>query len=279
MKKSKIIVFIVILAVVIALGFILTRGNDKTAVERIQERGKLIVGTEGCAQNLNYRDLDGNFSGLEIEIAKGLAKEILGDENAIEYKIITATDRPIMLDSGEVDIVLSTYSVTKERLEATDFSYPYFNDNTGFIVLKNSGIKSFEDLNGKKIGLLQSTATIEALGAVAKEKGYNIEFPQYTSYGDLKAALSAGRIDAFSSDKSILQSYLDDDTIILDDSYGMEPYGVGIKQGSDLLDVVNKCIKEWVEDGTIDKWTAEHHLPVMDWNKIDQIAKDLGLIQ
>lgn len=276
MKKTKIL-FAVLAVLIMIYSFCGCSTNNKTAIETIKERGKLIIGTEAVGQNFNYRDINGEFSGLEIDMGKKLAKEILGNENAVEFVVLTATDRPIMLDSGEVDIVLSTYTITEERLEATDFSYPYYNDNTGLIVMTDSGIARFSDLDGKTIGVLQSTAVAETMKVLSEEHGYNIDYPEYTSYGDLKAALSAGRIDAFASNVTILQTYLDDDTTILGEAFGAEPYGIGVKKGSDLLDAVNGYITEWIADGTMDVLIENNNLPAMNWDDIEIIAKDLGL--
>lgn len=276
MKKTKIL-FAVLAVLIMIYSFCGCSTNNKTAIETIKERGKLIIGTEAVGQSFNYRDINGEFSGLEIDMGKKLAKEILGNENAVEFVVLTATDRPIMLDSGEVDIVLSTYTITEERLEATDFSYPYYNDNTGLIVMTDSGIARFSDLDGKTIGVLQSTAVAETMKVLSEEHGYNIDYPEYTSYGDLKAALSAGRIDAFASNVTILQTYLDDDTTILGEAFGAEPYGIGVKKGSDLLDAVNGYITEWIADGTMDVLIENNNLPAMNWDDIEIIAKDLGL--
>lgn len=276
MKKSKIL-FAVLAVLIMINSFCGCSTNNKTAIETIRERGKLIIGTEAVGQNFNYRDINGEFSGLEIDMGKKLAEEILGNENAVEFVVLTATDRPIMLDSGEVDLVLSTYTITAERLEATDFSYPYYNDNTGLIVMTDSGITRFSDLDGKTVGVLQSTAVAETMKVLSEEQGYNIDYPEYTSYGDLKAALSAGRIDAFASNVTILQTYLDDDTTILGEAFGAEPYGIGVKKGSDLLDAVNGYITEWIADGTMDVLIENNNLPAMNWDDIEIIAKDLGL--
>lgn len=276
MKKSKSL-FAVLAVLIMINSFCGCSTNNKTAIETIRERGKLIIGTEAVGQNFNYRDINGEFSGLEIDMGKKLAEEILGNENAVEFVVLTATDRPIMLDSGEVDLVLSTYTITAERLEATDFSYPYYNDNTGLIVMKDSGIARFSDLDGKTVGVLQSTAVAETMKVLSEEHGYNIDYPEYTSYGDLKAALSAGRIDAFASNVTILQTYLDDDTTILGEAFGAEPYGIGVKKGSDLLDAVNGYITEWIANGTMDVLIENNNLPAMNWDDIEIIAKDLGL--
>ncbi|STP12685.1 bifunctional adhesin/ABC transporter aspartate /glutamate-binding protein [Helicobacter mustelae] len=100
-------------------------------------------------------------------------------------------------------------------------------------MLKNKNINSFKDLDNKTIGVAQGATTQKVLESAAKEAGIKIKVDNYPDYPSLKAALVAGRIDAFSVDKSILLGYVDKDSKILKDNFAKQSYDIATsKKGS-----------------------------------------------
>ena len=166
------------------------------------------------------------IEGFEIDLAKMLAKEVLGDENKIKLEPVTAKTRGPLLDNGSLDTVIATFTINEERKKTYNFSEPYYKDPIGLLVLKKNNFKDFNSLNGKTIGVAQSATTAKVLQAVAKERGMDIKISELPDYPSLKAALDSGRIDAFSVDKSILRGYVDDNNEILADSFDPQEYGI-----------------------------------------------------
>jgi len=166
--------------------------------------------------------------------------------------------------------VIATFTIKADRIVQYDFSKPYFVDAIGLMVLKDSGYTGFADLDGKIIGVAQSATTKDALQAAADEAGMTVEFSEFPTYPDIKAALSSGRIDCFSVDKAILMSYLDDTVEILPDSFAAQPYGVAVKKGNEgLLTVVNDTIAAMREDGSLDELVAANNLTAVNWDEVD----------
>ena len=231
-------------------------------VQAIVDRGVLRVGTKVDVPNFGYQNPEtGEMEGLEIDIAKELAKRLLGDENKITTTGVTAQTRGPLLDNNEVDMIIATFTITEERKKSYNFTDPYYTDAIGFLVKKDSGINSVKDLDGKTIGVAQSATTKDAIIEKAKEWGITVNFSEYASYPEINAALASGRVDAFSVDKSILMGYINDTTKILEEGFKPQEYGIATKfDNKDLAEYVNNFIAEIKADGTLDALLAKWNL-------------------
>lgn len=228
--------------------------SDQVTVESIKKAGVLKVGVKEDVPNFGLRNTETNeIEGFEIDIAKKIAGEILGDPEAIELTPVTAKTRGPLLDNGEVDMVIATFTVTPERKETYNFSDAYYVDAVGLLVKKDKGYKGLADMDGATIGVAQSSTTADAIDAEAKQYGITLKYSEYATYPEIKAALDSGRIDAFSVDRSILAGYLDDSTEILKDRFATQDYGIATKKSNtELATSVNDLIKTWRADGTLD---------------------------
>ena len=273
MKKLLSIVLVLMLTLVT---FIPALAEDAAEVAAIKERGKLLVGVKADVPSFGYQELGGEFEGLEVDLAHKLAEVILGDANAVEFTAVTAKTRGPLLDTGELDMVIATFTIKPDRLLQYEFSKPYFVDAIGLLVTKDGGVKSFADLAGKTIGVAQSATTKDALQAAADATGMKVEFAEFPTYPDIKAALESGRVDCFSVDKAILMGYVDDTTVLLADSFAAQPYGVALKKGNTgLLSVVDETIAAMRADGSMDALVTKWNLPAVDWTVVDGYGTSL----
>jgi aspartate/glutamate/glutamine transport system substrate-binding protein len=280
MKKLLSLALAILLVLMIPLAAMaestVTIDKADPVIAKIIERGKLLVGVKADVPKFGYQELGSDFSGLEIDIAKALAKELLGDENAVEFTAVTAKTRGPLLDTGELDLVIATFTIKPDRIVQYDFSKPYFVDAIGLLVKKDAGIASFKDLDGKTIGVAQSATTKDALAKAAEAAGLKIEFLEFATYPDIKAALDSDRVACFSVDKAILMGYVDDSTVLLPDAFESQPYGVAMKKGSaGLLSFVDSKLAAMRASGEIDTLVAKWELTAVDWTQIDDFAKKL----
>ena len=231
-----------------------SEGDLPADLQAIVDRGVLRVGTKVDVPGFGYQNPDTNeVEGMEIDIAKALAKKLLGDESKIETQAVTAQTRGPLLDNNEVDIVIATFTITEERKLSYNFTQPYYTDEIGFLVKKAAGYKDIKDLDGKTIGVAQSATTKAALEEKAKELGISFNFSEYANYPELNAALASGRIDAFSVDKSILLGYVNETSEILDYGFKPQEYGIACKlDNKDLAKYLYDFIGEIKADGTLD---------------------------
>jgi putative glutamine transport system substrate-binding protein len=237
-----------------------TKENSDDPLAKLKAKGKLSVGCKVDVPSFGYKNITtGEIEGFEIDLAKAVAKHIFGDENAIEFTAVTAKTRGPLLDTGELDLVAATFTVTEERKNSWDFSTIYYVDAVAVMVKKDSPFSIFTDLNGKTIGVAQSATTKKSLDAGAKESGITLKYSEYATYPEIKVALDSGRIDAFSVDFAILNGYLEDSCKLLSERFAKQDYGMAVKKGNTaLLDAVNGTIAELTESGELDsllvKW-------------------------
>jgi putative glutamine transport system substrate-binding protein len=237
-------------------GFLKMKGdNTAPEIKAIKDRGILKVGVKVDVPKLGFKDPKTNkIEGLEIDIAKAIAKKIFGDENKVDVLGVTAKTRGPLLDNGELDLVIATFTITEERKQSYNFSDPYFIDGVTLLVKKNAGISGLKDLNGKKIGVAIDTTSQKALQEAADQQGIKPNFQEFGTYSQIKMALDADRVDCFSSNAAILFGYLDNTTVILPDRFSPQQYGVAsMKTNTGLAKFVNDTINEMKKSGELDK--------------------------
>ena len=145
------------------------------SLDAVVKAGVLRVGVKEDVPNFGLRNTaTGEIEGFEIDIVKLLAKEILGDEKAYELTPVTAKTRGPLLDNGEVDLIIATFTITDERKLTYNFSTPYYEDAVGLLVKKAAGFKGLADMNGKVIGVAQSATSKDAVQKSAEELGITV---------------------------------------------------------------------------------------------------------
>lgn len=228
-------------------------------VQKIQQAGVLRVGVKQDVPNFGYLDpKDQEYHGMEIDIAKEIAKAL---DVSIEYTPVTAHTREPLMDNGQVDLIIATYTTTPQRQESYAISKPYYYDQIGFLVTKKSGIKNSKDLNGKTIGVSQGATTKANLKKYGEENGLSFQYVELGSFPELAISLYAQRIDAFSVDKSILSGYLSSQTQILEEGFYTQEYGIASKKSNtELISYIDTLIEKWSQDGTLQKIQKSHHL-------------------
>jgi len=216
----------------------------------IAERGRLIVGVDQNTNLFGFRDpSSGQLEGFDIDVAREIARSIFGNPDDIDLRVVEAGHREAALQSGEVDVVVRTYSITCDRKKIVAFSTTYFNANQKILAVKGSGIDSVAALAGKRVCAATGTTSLKALLALeSKPKVFGV-----TSWTDCLVMLQQGQVDAISTDDSVLAGLArqDPNVEVVGDSIAVEPYGVGIKlENDDLVRFVNGVLEDMRADGT-----------------------------
>lgn len=233
-------------------------------VQKIIDAGVLKVGCKADVPKFSLQNTKtGEYEGFEDDLAYEIAGDIFGctadeakEKDLVEFQSVTAKTRGPLLENGEIDLVIATFTITDERKETYNFSTPYFTDAVGLLVNNDSGINSIEDLDGKIIGVAQSSTTKDSFNEYVKENNIDVkpEFQEFDGYPALAQALATNQIDCFSVDRAILSGYVNDGNKILDDRFAEQEYGVAsAKENTGLADVVDKKVTAMLDDGTIDK--------------------------
>ena len=245
-------------------------------VQAIIDRGVLRVGVKNAVIGFGYQDpLTNEYSGMEIDLAQGLADQ-LGVE--VEYTTVTAATRTELLDSGDIDCVLATFTLTDERKQSWDFTTPYYTAPVTGLVEDASGIASLADLKDKTVGVSSGSTSARALTSAMIDAGVldganfdketfdpatwteGIKFQQYDDYPSISTALAAGQIDAFCVDKSILADYKTEGRSYIEDEFAPQDYGIATKKNSGFSAYCEDYIQAKLADGTIDGFIADYGL-------------------
>ena len=245
-------------------------------VQAIIDRGVLKVGVKNAVKGFSFQDtLTGEYTGLEDSLAEMIAEHLGVD---VEFTTVTAATRGELLDSGDIDCVLATFTITEERRKSWDFSTPYYTDYVSVLVEDSSGIKALADLKDKVVGVSSGSTSARALvqemideGVITGE-GFNadtfnadtwkdgISFRQYDDYPAISTALSAGEVNGFCVDKSILAIYKTEGRSYIDAEFSPQEYGVATKKDSGFSAVCDELVTGWLADGTIDGLIKENGL-------------------
>jgi putative glutamine transport system substrate-binding protein len=239
-----------------------SNGSTGKTPEDIANSGVLKVGVKTDVPGFGLLDTaSGEYSGIEIDLAYKIAEE-LGIEN-VEFVPVTAATRGQLLDSGDIDMVAATFTITDERKMSWNFTTPYYTDAVSLLVKNDSGIEGVADLSDKVIGVATGSTSMVALTAAAAESDVELtdsNFSELATYPEIKSALDAGRVDAFCVDGSILAGYVDDTCHIVESiRFSPQEYGLATKlSNTEWAEYLDNLINGWLEDGTIDQIIADN---------------------
>ena len=197
--------------------------------DEILSRGKLKVGINTDSRPFGFYDKNGKIIGYDVDLAQYIAQYILKNPDALEIIPVTPSNRLIKASTGEVDMVISTVTITPQRQEVVSFSIPYDSAGQVLMVKRNSKISSIGDLSGQSVGVIFGTTAEKNMAKLAPTASLR----GFRSYNDAYQALKSGQINAITSDDTILSRYeLDDnEVVILPRRYSNEPYGIAFKKG------------------------------------------------
>ena len=176
-------------------------------LDRVKQRGKLIVGIKNDYVPFGYLDAKGQNVGFEIDLARAVAKNLLGSESAIEFVPVSASNRIEFLNAGRIDLILATLGVNADRGKVIDFTENYYL-MAGIVLLapKDASYKSWDDIRGKKLcgsqGNLYNRILSEKMGA---------ELVLFSNSAEIFSAFQGGRCDAIGFDGPILNMKVTED--------------------------------------------------------------------
>lgn len=198
---------------------------------QITKRGKIIVGVRTDAAPFGFKDINGTIQGYDIELAKILAKSILGSENAVTFVPVTAANRVEKLNSKEVDMLIATMSITNQRLLVVDFSDPYYVAGQALMVKSISHVNSLRHLKDKRVIIVFGSTGEESI----KQNVPQATILGFKTYNEAIEALKRGQGDALIADDTVLLSFelANPSLKLLKQRYSREPYAIAFRHGKD----------------------------------------------
>lgn len=263
MNKKRLSLYIGLASMV----FLTACGNDEakesskstTAWDTIQEEGSITVATSGTLFPTSYRDEQSDeLTGFEVEVVRELAKRL---ELDIEFKELGFDEMLTSVKTGQVDLAANDIEISEDRLENFIFSTPIKYSYGTAVVRKDdlSGIKSLEDLKGKKAAGASTSVYMEMARQYGAEEVTYDNVPNEVYLRDV----SIGRTDVILNDyylQTLAVAAFPELNITIHPDIKYSPSKIGLvinKENSELEDNVNRVLKEMLEDGTISEISAK----------------------
>lgn len=243
-----------------AASAVLPQGSP--TLENIRKRGKLLVGNKFGFPTFNFRNAaTGKNEGYMADLARALAKRMLGDENKVEFRQTTDETRFEMLARNDIDLIIDVTPTSEEKLQHADLSDEIFRSGSGLLVKKGSPIKGVADLRkGTRVIYVTENKDVKDLMAKAPDATY-IGFPDSKQ---AVAALKAGKGDVFTQVVTHLyRTASQDSNYVVVSRFTDKPYLIAFKKGDNVMrDYVNEALRSMKASGEydrlFDKWFAPY---------------------
>lgn len=225
--------------------------SGNSLVGRANDSGTLVIGTRFDQPGIGLRTIDGKYTGFDIDVATYIAGELGVSPEDITWKEITSAEREEAITSGQVDMVVGTYSITEERKQQVAFAGPYFVTGQDLLVRSTStDITGPDSLDGKKLCSIRGSTPAKR---VKDEFAKGVQLVEYSRYTDCIPALLTGIVDAVTTDAVILAGYVTENPELLrvvGKQFSEERYGIGMRRGDgEGRAAVNKAIEKMISSG------------------------------
>ncbi len=218
---------------------------------------KIVIGLDDNFPPMGFRNEKNELVGFDISMAQEATRR-MGIE--AEFKPIDWSAKEAELNGKRVDMLWNGLTITEERKKNIAFTSPYMENHQIIVVPKSSTIKTKAELATRVIGIQDGSSAIDAV----QRDPIAASFKELKKFGDNVTALmdlSTGRLDAVVLDEVVGRHYTakrPDDYAVLEDNFGTEEYGVGLrKDDSALLAGLQKALDEMKADGSAARISTE----------------------
>ncbi|MEV7869011.1 glutamate ABC transporter substrate-binding protein [Streptomyces sp. NPDC088124] len=248
--------------------------EDGPSIQEIKarENRKLVIGVDQNSYRWGYLNPDTKEpQGFDIDLARAIAKDILGSEKDVIFRAIPTNQRVAALDNGTVDLVVRTMTINCDRIKQVAFSTAYFETGQQVLAPKGSSITGFNrTLAGKRVCTANGSTAYKALeqesyGAIFKDEHDNTagDKDQLTvpNQLDCLVRLQLGEVDAVVTDNALAagQAAQDPAVELVGEPLQPEYYGVAAKLGNDdLVARVNKVLDGYRAGGANSRWMLSY---------------------
>jgi glutamate transport system substrate-binding protein len=228
---------------------------EGTTMARLQQAGKVTVGTKFDQPLFGLKNLEGKPEGFDVEIAKLIAGEMGISADNINWVETVSANREPFIQQGRVDFVVATYTINDERKQVVDFAGPYYEAGQDIMVAKGNpeGIAGPDDLAGKKVCSVTGSTPAENI----RENYPEADLTEFDVYSKCAEALKNGQVQAVTTDNVILLGLISQDEEsfeLVGKPFTKEPYGIGLKKGdTEFRNFINDTLEKLFQDG---RWLA-----------------------
>ncbi len=220
-----------------------------TTMAKLADAGKVTVGTKFDQPGFGLLGLDDKPVGFDVEIAKIIAGAMGIKPDSITWKESPSAIREQVIEDGDVNFVVATYTINDERKQRVTFAGPYYQAGQQLMVkTDNSTINGPEDLKSNpdaKVCSVTGSTPSEQIKPYLADPKQLVLFDVYDKCAD---ALRTGQVDVVTTDNVILLGFVSkakDTFKLVGKQFTEEPYGIGIKKGDvAFCEFINKTLKD-----------------------------------
>jgi general L-amino acid transport system substrate-binding protein len=263
--------------------------DDGPTLKAVKERGEVLCGVHQGRYGFAIADSQGKWKGLDVDFCRAVAAAVLGDSEKVKYMPLGSVQRFPALQSGEVDMLSRTTTITLTRDSALglNFGPPTFYTGTGFMVRKSIGATKVDDLAGAAVCVFPGSTTEKNIAALFASKKMDYKPVVIESSKQLVGAYMSGRCDVLAMDQAGLPGHQQFDAsnpadhMIIPGVYSKEPLGVGVRAGDDQWFDIIKWVthvtfnaEEWgISSKNVDKMKASNDINIQ---RLLGVKGDLG---
>ena len=196
------------------------------------------------------------YTGFDVDVAKYVAKELGTDAADITWVQAPSAQRETLISTGQVDMVVATYSITDARKEKVSFAGPYFVAGQDLLIRSDdASITGPDSLDGKKLCSVKGSTSAQKV----KDKYPGVQLQEFGTYSECLPALATGGVDALTTDDTILAGYAAQPEFkgkfkVVGQPFSEENYGIGLKKGDTAqCTKITDAIKKMISDGSWQK--------------------------
>lgn len=219
-----------------------------TRMRELAESGTIKIGVKFDQPGIGFKGATDDMPvGFDPEMGKILAADLgIAPEDITWVETISANREPF-LQSGEVDLVIASYSITDERRAVVGQAGPYYVTGQQLLVRSDSDIASLEDVAGTEVCSVTGSTSLENIEAEgATPRGFD-------TYSECVDQVLNGTVDAMTTDGAILLGYAaehPDELKVVVDPFSEERYGVGYSlDHPEMCEWIVETIEDAQEDG------------------------------
>ena len=224
---------------VAALG-IAASGASAATLDDVKAKGFVQCGVSQGLPGFSNPDSAGNWTGIDVDLCKGVAAAIFGDASKVKFTPLSAKERFTALQSGEIDVLSrnTTWTATRDTTLGLNFAGVNYYDGQGFMVRNDLGVKSALELSGASVCTNTGTTTELNVADYFRANKLEYEIVAFEKADEVVAAYDAGRCDVYTTDQSGLYAQRlkltnPADHVVLPEIISKEPLGPVVRQGDD----------------------------------------------
>ena len=213
--------------------------TESSRLDAVRARGRLVCAAVTDTPGFGFLDEAGNTTGFDIDLCRAVAAAVLGDPDAIDIRVITASERGPILQSGEVDMLVfvTTWTTSRDTYWG-NFVQTMFYDGQGFMVPEELGVTSAYDLGGAAVCVTAGTTTELNMADFFRQNDLEYDAKVFEEPLVALESYASGACDAFTSDRSALtalRSTLPNPQghVILPETISEEPLGPVVPHGDE----------------------------------------------